>query len=150
LFGNPAGNRGDIDFNIVPGLGKNREDGTQTRQNKNIPLHGIRAPFSNNPPLTGASLGCPALHRIATGNIYTVSLPLPPINEGAEMIGGQQEGKTKTDKGKGYEDRGVEVGFGDPADNSQGKDEDIDGADAVKHSQEEKDLRYVGLLFPKR
>jgi hypothetical protein len=66
------------------------------------------------------------------------------------VISGQQEGETKADKGKGYKDRGVKIGFGNPADNSQGKDKDIDGADAVKHGQKKKYLRYMGLLLPKR
>jgi hypothetical protein len=92
---------------------------------------------------------CCLVPQIGAGNIYTVIFPFPAVNEGAEMIGGQEKGKSETDNGKGDKNCGVKVGFGNPLDHPQGKDKDIDGTDAVQHTEKKQDLRHVGLLFPK-
>jgi hypothetical protein len=76
--------------------------------------------------------------RVGPGNIYTIILPLAAVNEGAEMIDGQNKGEAEADKRKHHKDHRVKVGFGYPADNPQSKKKNIDGTDAVQHGKKKK------------
>jgi hypothetical protein len=65
------------------------------------------------------------------------------------VIDGEQKGEGKTYQGKHYQDPGVKVSLGYITENPQGKEQDIDRADAIHHGKDEQDLGYVGLLLPK-
>jgi hypothetical protein len=95
------------------------------------------------------------LRRLASGQTglglitNTIPFPLAAVKEGAEMVDGQEKGKTKTYQGKDYQDPRVKVCLGDIADNPQGKEQHIDRTDTVQDGENKQQLGYVRLLLPK-
>jgi hypothetical protein len=82
------------------------------------------------------------------GRFFVIAPPLVPDDEGAEVVGGEQQREAKADYGKPDKNPRVQIGPGYPTDNTQGKEQDVYRADTVHHDKNEQYLGYPGSPLP--